>query len=154
MPQVHPQRMRPAYLELKSVYALTKYDQERLCLIAGDAYLLDKNSRLTTAQITDRLIYARERVPFVQANLIDSQADEPELVEVWRQDLQRHAVWANKPVPLFPYPGSPDDTKGWGAPDDRAWERAHAYYLDRYHEFSDIQDERPLALAELEARAK
>src|SRR4029453_12446915 len=43
MPQVHPQRMRPAYLELKSVYALTKYDQERLCLIAADAYLLDKN---------------------------------------------------------------------------------------------------------------
>ena len=27
--------------------------------------LLDKNSRLTTAQITDRLVYARERVPFV-----------------------------------------------------------------------------------------
>jgi hypothetical protein len=62
-------------------------------------------------------------------------------------------VWANKPVPLFPYPGSPDYTKRWGAPDDRAWERALDYYLEHHHEFSDIQNERPLPLEALELKA-
>jgi B12-binding domain/radical SAM domain protein of rhizo-twelve system len=112
--------------------------------------LLDKNSRLTTAQITERLVYARERVPFVQANLIDASVDDAEAVEQWREHLQRFGVWANKPVPLFPYPGSPDYTKRWGAADDRAWERALDYYLSHHVEFSDIQDDRPLPLAELE----
>ena len=39
----------------------------------------------------------------------------------------------------------------WGEPDDRAWERAHAHYLGQFTQFSDIQDERPLPLPELEA---
>lgn len=115
--------------------------------------LLDKNSRLTTAQITERLIYARERVPFVQANLIDASVDDPDSVERWRLHLQSHGVWANKPVPLFPYPGSPDYTKRWGMPDERAWERALDYYLEHHVEFSDIQDERPLPLPQLERAA-
>jgi anaerobic magnesium-protoporphyrin IX monomethyl ester cyclase len=112
--------------------------------------LLDKNSRLTTEQITDRLVYARERVPFVQANLIDAQIDDEEEVERWREHLQRHGVWANKPVPLFPYPGSPDYVKRWGTPDDLAWERAMDSYLSQHNRFSDIQDDHPLALAQLE----
>jgi B12-binding domain/radical SAM domain protein of rhizo-twelve system len=112
--------------------------------------LLDKNSRLSTEQITERLIYARDRVAFVQANLIDASVDDPEAVERWREQLQRHGVWANKPVPLFPYPGSPDYTKRWGAPDEQAWERALTYYLDHHVEFSDIQEERPLPLHLLE----
>jgi hypothetical protein len=115
--------------------------------------LLDKNSRLTTGQISDRLIYARERVPFVQANLIDASVDDPPAVERWREYLLAHGVWANKPVPLFPYPGSPDYTKRWGIPDDWAWERALDYYLGTYGEFSDIQDDRPLRLDALEAGA-
>ncbi|MBS1816891.1 MAG: TIGR04295 family B12-binding domain-containing radical SAM protein [Acidobacteria bacterium] len=115
--------------------------------------LLDKNSRLSTEQITERLIYARERVPFVQANLIDASVDDPDAVERWREDLQRHGVWANKPVPLFPYPGSPDYAKRWGVPDEQAWERALTYYLDHHVEFSDIQDERPLPLEQLERPA-
>ncbi len=112
--------------------------------------LLDKNSRLTTEQITERLVYARERVPFVQGNLIDASVDDAEQVERWREHLQDHGVWANKPVPLFPYPGSPDYTKRWGAADDHAWERALDYYLGTHVEFSDIQDDRPLPLHELE----
>ena len=36
-------------------------------------------------------------------------------------------------------------------PDDQAWERAHAHYLRQFSRFSDIQDEQPLALWELEA---
>jgi B12-binding domain/radical SAM domain protein of rhizo-twelve system len=115
--------------------------------------LLDKNSKLTTDQITDRLVYARERVPFVQANLIDASVDAPDAVERWREQLQSHGVWANKPVPLFPYPGSPDYTKRWGSPDDRAWERALDYYLANHGEFSDIQNDRPLPLHVLELQA-
>jgi len=59
-------------------------------------------------------------------------------------------VWSNKPVPLFPYPGSPDYTKKWGLPDDRAWERAHENYLSAFREFSDIQEEQPVSLPLLE----
>jgi B12-binding domain/radical SAM domain protein of rhizo-twelve system len=112
--------------------------------------LLDKNSRLTTDQITERLVYARERVPFVQGNLIDAKIDDEDAVERWREYLQRHGVWANRPVPLFPYPGSPDYAKRWGAPDDLAWERAMRDYLCQHERFSDIQDGHPLPLERLE----
>ena len=56
-------------------------------------------------------------------------------------------------MPLFPYPGSPDYTRRWGAPDDRAWERAHDFYLGSFDEFSDIQEQRPLPLVQLERRS-
>jgi B12-binding domain/radical SAM domain protein of rhizo-twelve system len=115
--------------------------------------LLDKGSRLSTQQIADRLIAAKRHVPFVQANLLESGSDDPADVERWRQHLQGFGVWANKPVPMFPYPGSPGYTRQWGAPDDRAWERAMDSYLSRYHEFSDIQESRPRPLAELERPA-
>jgi hypothetical protein len=59
-------------------------------------------------------------------------------------------VWANDPVPLFPYPGSPDYRKLWGEPDDQAWERAHDHYLRQFDRFSDIQEQRPLCLHDLE----
>jgi len=59
-------------------------------------------------------------------------------------------VWANKPVPLFPYPGSPEYTRKWNTPDDEAWERALDYYLTAYSQFSDIQEEQPLPLDQLE----
>jgi len=44
--------------------------------------------------------------------------------------------------PLFPYPGSPAYRKKWGAPDDKAWERAHAWYLKRYTDFSHFEEPR------------
>jgi B12-binding domain/radical SAM domain protein of rhizo-twelve system len=112
--------------------------------------LLDKKCRMTTEQLADRLIYAKRRVPFVQANLIEMESDSETDVEAFRQRLLEHGVWANKPVPLYPYPGSPDYTNRWGAPDDRAWERATEYYLRIYDEFSDIQDDRPKPLEDLE----
>jgi B12-binding domain/radical SAM domain protein of rhizo-twelve system len=116
--------------------------------------LLDKRSRLSTEEISDRLIHAKQIVPFVQANLLDAQVDDPAAVDAWREHLIGHGVWANKPVPLFPYPGSPDYTKRWGRPDDQAWERAVDHYLANFDEFSDIQDARPLSLAELESSAR
>ena len=66
------------------------------------------------------------------------------------EHLQAHGVWANKPVPLFPYPGSPGYARQWGTPDDDAWERAMEQYLARFDEFSDIQNARPLPLSGLE----
>jgi B12-binding domain/radical SAM domain protein of rhizo-twelve system len=115
--------------------------------------LLDKNCKLSTEALSELLICAKKHVPFVQANLLDGKVDDSEAIEAWRQYLQGTGVWANKPVPLFPYPGSPDYTKKWGFPDDQAWERANEYYLQVYAEFSDIQDEQPLPLSELELRA-
>jgi B12-binding domain/radical SAM domain protein of rhizo-twelve system len=112
--------------------------------------LLDKKSRLSTAEISSRLVHARQTVPFVQANLLDAQVDDPAAVEEWRQHLIGHGVWANKPVPLFPYPGSPGYSRRWGTPDDHAWERAVDHYLANFGEFSDIQDARPLPLSALE----
>ena len=111
---------------------------------------LDKQSRLSTDQMTARLVHARDHVPFVQANLIDARVDDPGAVEAWRRRLSDAGVWANTPVPLFPYPGSPDYGKLWGLPDDEAWERALAYYLERHRAFSDIQDASPRPLSDLE----
>jgi len=90
-------------------------------------------------------------VPFVQANLLDGGFDDAATVERWRAHLHERGVWANKPVPMFAYPGTPDYRLRWGAPDDQAWERAHHDYLARWSEFSDIQDGKPRPLAALEA---
>jgi B12-binding domain/radical SAM domain protein of rhizo-twelve system len=112
--------------------------------------LLDKKSRLTTAEISSRLVHARRSVPFVQANLLDSRVDDPGAVEAWRKELIAQGVWANKPVPMFAYPGSPDYMRRWGRPDDAAWERAVEHYLASFAEFSDIQDAHPVPLPRLE----
>ncbi len=111
---------------------------------------LDKDCKLSTEELRDRLIHAKRSVPFVQANLIMTEGDDPETIARWREELQQHGVWANEPVPLFPYPGSPEYRRMWGLPDDDAWERALDYYLDRYASFSDIQEAQPRRLAELE----
>src|SRR5438067_2491966 len=111
---------------------------------------LDKDCKLSTEELRDRLIHAKRSVPFVQANLIMTEGDDPEIIARWREELQQHGVWANEPVPLFPYPGSPEYRRIWGLPDDDAWERALNYYLDRYASFSDIQEAHPRRLAELE----
>jgi B12-binding domain/radical SAM domain protein of rhizo-twelve system len=113
--------------------------------------LLDKKCKISTDEISRRLIHAKRRVPFVQANLLDSMDDDPAEVEAWRAHLHEHGVWANEPVPLFPYPGSPDYTRRWGTPDERAWERAHDFYLSGFDKFSDIQEQRPVPLVQLES---
>jgi B12-binding domain/radical SAM domain protein of rhizo-twelve system len=111
---------------------------------------LDKKCRVSTDTLTERLIFAKRHVAFVQANLIADALDDPGEIARWRAELQAHGVWANEPVPLFPYPGSPDYRRLWGALDEDAWERAHAYYLARFAKFSDIQEQRPLPLDALE----
>ena len=111
---------------------------------------LAKRCRLDTPELAALLVDARRHVPFVQANLIGVVEDDPKLVEYWRKHLIDNGVWANEPVPLYPYPSSPDYRRRWGEPDDDAWERAHDHYLAAFERFSDIQESRPLPLAELE----
>ncbi len=112
---------------------------------------LAKRCRLETEDLARLLIEARRHVPFVQANLIGVDHDDQDLVKHWRTRLIGEGVWANAPVPLYPYPSSPGYRALWGAPDDAAWERAHAEYLRTFSTFSDIQDERPVPLPILEA---
>jgi anaerobic magnesium-protoporphyrin IX monomethyl ester cyclase len=116
---------------------------------AGRAYL-DKKCKLSTEELTNRLIFAKQLIPFVQGNLLAMTEDDAGVVENWREQLNRHGVWSNKPVPLFPYPGSPEYTRMWGPPDDRAWDRAHEFYLKGFDAFSDVQEQRPQPLVELE----
>ena len=111
---------------------------------------LNKHCRMSSAELQQRLIYARQGVPFVQATLMQSRMDDPARVEEWRETLRAYGIWANKPVPLFPYPGSADYIRRWGRPDEQAWERAVDHYLAEYAELSDIQEQTPLRLAELE----
>lgn len=111
---------------------------------------LQKRCRMDNEQLADRLIEARRHVPFVQANLIGTEDDDPEVIASWRERLERNGVWANDPVPLFPYPASPSYRQLWGEPDDDAWERAHEHYLNSVSHFSDIQNEQPTDLRSLE----
>ena len=140
----------PAMLELLGRAGCVSIEAGVESITVEGRNLLDKGSRLTTEQIAGRLIQAKTHVPFVQANLLESGSDDPREVEGWRAHLQAHGVWANKPVPMFPYPGSPGYSRQWGAPDDEAWERAMGHYLQRHAEFSDIQEARPRPLSELE----
>ena len=111
---------------------------------------LDKRCKLTTDELADLLILARRHVPFVQANLLETQGDDEALVTAWRERLRAAGVWANDPVPLYPYPSSPDYRRLFGLPDEAAWERAHSHYLGQFSSFSDIQEGRPVPLRELE----
>jgi len=140
----------PAMLDLLGESGCVSIEAGVESITEAGRNLLDKRCKMSTPEMTDRLIYAKQRVPFVQANLLNSEADNPDDVETWRERLQGAGVWANKPVPLFPYPGSPDYSRRWGIPDDRAWERAHAFYLNEFDEFSDIQEQMPAPLVQLE----
>lgn len=114
---------------------------------------MNKNCRLTTDRIAELLIAARQRIPWVQANLIKTAKDDPAVVAAWQQRLKGEGVWVSEPVPMFPFPGSPQYVETFGAqPDDNAWERAHSFYLQLFGErgYSDIQEQRPLPLAQLE----
>jgi B12-binding domain/radical SAM domain protein of rhizo-twelve system len=120
-------------------------------LTAEGREALAKRCRLETEDLARLLIEARRHVPFVQANLIGVDDDDAALVEQWRSRLTSEGVWANAPVPLYPYPSSPGYHVLWGEPDDAAWERAHDHYLRTFNRFSDIQDEQPVPLPVLEA---
>lgn len=114
---------------------------------------LHKNCKLTTNRIEQLLIEARKHIPWVQANLIKTIKDDPVEVARFQSSLKTNGVWVSEPVPMFPFPGSPLYVQTFGAqPDEQAWERAHSYYLNMFANkgYSDIQDQKPLPLVELE----
>lgn len=113
---------------------------------------LNKGCRMSTDRLSELLIYARKRIPWVQANLILTEHDQRDEIRDWQGRLKSHGVWVSEPVPMFPFPGTPDYGKLFGLPDDYAWERAHQYYLDTFRDkgYSDIQDTKPAPLEELE----
>ncbi len=143
---------KPEMIELLGAAGCVSIEAGVESLTESGRAALDKRCKLSTDELADLLILARRHVPFVQANLIETQGDDPAMVTDWRSRLRAHNVWANDPVPLYPYPSSPDYRRLFGAPDDEAWERAHHHYLAQFASFSDIQDGRPLSLPELERR--
>jgi len=113
---------------------------------------LNKGCKMTTERLGDLLIYARKRIPWVQANLILTEHDDRSEIREWQERLKAEGVWVSEPVPMFPYPGSPLYQQLFGAIDDTSWERAHRYYTDEFREkgYSDIQEQAPLSIEELE----
>ncbi len=114
---------------------------------------MNKNCRISTDRITELLIFAKQKLPWVQANLIKTPEDDPALVSAWQANLKAHGVWVSEPVPMFPFPGSPEYVTTFGAqPDEEAWERAHGFYLNLFADkgYSDIQEQQPLSLQQLE----
>ncbi len=142
---------KPDMLDLLGAAGCVSIEAGVESLTAEGRAALDKGCRMSTDDLAERLIHARRSVPFVQANLLEVAGDDAGLVAGWRDRLRARGVWANDPVPLYPYPSSPDYRKLWGLPDDHAWERAHTHYLGQFEAFSDIQDGRPLPLPDLEA---
>jgi len=142
---------KPDLLELLGAAGCVSIEAGLESLTVEGREMLAKRCRLGTEELAELLIKARRHVPFVQANLIGVVQDEPALVEYWRNHLIANGVWANEPVPLYPYPSSPSYRQIWGEPDDQAWERAHEHYLASFKTFSDIQDQQPLPLSKLEA---
>jgi hypothetical protein len=108
---------------------------------------------MNTDRISELLIYARRRIPWVQANLILTEQDDRQEIRRWQDTLKSHGVWVSEPVPMFPFPGSPLYTQTFAAaPDDLAWERAHRYYTSMFatRGYSDIQEQTPVPIEELE----
>jgi anaerobic magnesium-protoporphyrin IX monomethyl ester cyclase len=111
---------------------------------------LNKPGLLASGELSELLIFAKQHIAFVQANLVLTPADDGNQIASWRERLLKAGVWANDPVPLFFYPGSQAYRVRWGEPDNLAWERAHAHYLRTHAEFCELQENEPLPLPELE----
>ncbi len=141
---------KPAMLELLGHAGCVSVEAGVESLTPEGRDALEKRCRLTTDQLADRLIEAKRHIPFVQANLIEMAQDDDGEIERWRFRMREAGVWANDPVPLYPYPGSPDYRRLWGEPDDEAWERSHEHYLSLFNRFSDVQEQQPRRLSELE----
>ncbi len=113
---------------------------------------IDKMLRVSIAEVEERLRAAKSCIPFVQANLVRVPEDNPSEVLAWRDRLRDFGVWANDPVPIFPYPGSPEYLQRFGPPGEDAYLKASRAYLSENKEFCDLQDQHPVDLSELETK--
>ena len=104
--------------------------------------------------MTDAAVHAKRSVPFVQANLIATENDDPAIVARWREDVQRTRRLGQRAGAAVSLPGLAGLPRSFGARPTTAPGNARVdYYLDRYSSFSDIQEAQPRRLAELERPA-
>ena len=113
---------------------------------------LNKGCRMTTERLTELLIYARRRIPWVQANLILTEHDDKNEIRRWQEHLKSHGVWVSEPVPMFPFPGTPLYAQMFGPPDDRPGSARTTITPTAFSGkgFSDIQEQHPAAIEDLE----
>jgi len=69
-------------------------------------------------RLSELLIYARQRIPWVQANLILTEHDDRDQIRRWQEQMKAEGVWVSEPVPMYPFPGSPLYLQTFGAPPD------------------------------------
>ena len=123
---------RPEMLDLLGAAGCVSIEAGVESLSAEGRDLLDKDCRLSTDELAERLIHAKRTVPFVQANLIATGGDDP----ARGRALARRAAASTAYGPTSRCRCSPTRLAGLpppvGVPDDDAWERALDYYLDRY----------------------
>lgn len=131
---------KPRDLELLGRAGCVSVEAGLECLTPDVRALLGKRSAMSTEQMVERLVMAKNNIPFVQANLVDAGCESPDFVAEWRDRLRGRGVWANDPVPIFPYPGSNIYRRKWGEPDDLAWERALQDYHAGVTRLSELQD--------------
>ena len=68
---------RPDMLDLLGAAGCVSIEAGVESLSAAERDRLDKDCRLSTDELTERLVYAKRQVPFVQANLIATGGDDP-----------------------------------------------------------------------------
>src|SRR5437870_13857709 len=95
---------------------------------------LNKNCRMSTERLSQLLIYAKERIPWVQANLILTDHDNRIEIRAWQDDLKKRGGWVSEPGPMFAFAGTPLYTQTFGPAADQAWDRAHRYDAGLFHE--------------------
>ena len=80
---------------------------------------LDKRCRMTTDELADRLVSPAGTCRSSRRTCSRWPTTTTALVAAWREGLKRNGVWANDPVPLYPYPVLARlPPRCWGPPDD------------------------------------
>ena len=96
---------RPDMLDLLGRAGCVSIEAGVESLSAAERDRLDKDCRLSTDELTERLIYAKRRVPFVQANLIATGGDDPADIARWRDALQPAGSLGERPGAAVSLPG-------------------------------------------------
>ena len=73
---------------------------------------------METDELTRLLVEARRHIPFVQANLIGTSWDRPEVVAEWRDAVRAEGVWAKRSGADVPLPQLADYRRLFGEPDE------------------------------------
>jgi anaerobic magnesium-protoporphyrin IX monomethyl ester cyclase len=88
---------------------------------------LNKGYRIDGDRILELMLYAKQRIPWVQGDMMEppgATADLIERTEEWRQRAIAAGVWVSEPIKAFLYPGSALHEQLIGPLDDRSWLRA------------------------------